>query len=269
MDTIYKRATQLVNKGDALQEKSFPANTFMGNEKVINICIIMLFTCLSCVNTNNTKDVNHLYYNEHGNVISIPKGCSRVKLNICIDSFRNMYVMSTKSISLVEGNSIIVKDLGVLLQDTIYYSTGELAGAVVDIVDIGSYEQIAYGKLYRDDKYIYYNGRSEFSLYPFYILKNVNPADVVFLDGGYFKDNKVVYSYGGLACTIVEEADPSTFNVIAVKRSSGDLLYFGIDNSNIFHQESVFLEEDLEQIDLDASEKESLLNQFSGLYDNN
>lgn len=241
----------------------------MENEKVVISLIIVVFSCLSCIKTENKKDVNQPYHNEQGSITSIPKGYSRVKLNICVDSLRNMYVVNTKSISIVEGNSINVKDVGLLLQDTIYFSTGELAGTVVHLVDTASYEEIEKGILYRDDKYIYYNGRSEFLPYPFQILKHVNPIDVVFLEGGYFKDNKHVYSYWGLACTIVDEADPLTFNVIVVKRNSGELFYLGMDGNNMFHRESVFLKDDLEQIDLEIYEKESLLNNFSGLFYNN
>lgn len=232
----------------------------MENKKIIISLVIFVLFGLSCKKYANENDKQ--YYNEQGNIISVPENFMHIKLNLYQGSSNNLYIVSEKNIFLEKDDSTFIKNIGILLQDTVYFSSGELAGFIADLIDLVSYREIENGKLYCDRKYVYYCGRSEFSPYPFYILENINIHDVSFLDGNYFKDNKHVYSYGGLSCFIIKNANPATFKVIEIKNRSGNRFYFGIDERNIYYKEDILEKEDLKYLDLAPLEEELMLNHF-------
>ncbi|WP_353148259.1 DKNYY domain-containing protein [Chryseobacterium sp.] len=148
------------------------------------------------------------------------------------------------------------------MQDSIYSSKTDSYQLVNNTIDLPTYTEVEKNVLYKDKNNIYYNTTSRNSNYPYLIL-DLNASQTKILPGGYIKDDKTVYSYGGIICTKIDSVDAENFSVIQLKDTiTNKLFYRGKDQKSIYWNESKMSIEDLRLLPVGKKQKDSLSKTF-------
>lgn len=226
----------------------------MENTKKIINNFLALFLCCFFVTCCNTK--KH-YYDEQGNEIGTEK-IKNIKLNIYEGEGEKIYLLSDKKIRKADSaEKINSKTVGFILQDSIQLINGDYKN-IAQIVDIKSYQELDKNLLYLDKKNVYYNFKSDMTSYPYGIL-DLNPTKISLIDGYYIKDEKNVYSYGGISCKKLNHVNVSSFYTKKFKNlSNNEDIHLAFDNKKIFHNADEMTLADLEEIPINQKLKDSL-----------
>ncbi|MBV8325896.1 DKNYY domain-containing protein [Chryseobacterium sp.] len=226
----------------------------MENTKEI-VLVILVFLFLGC-------DSQKKYYDSHFNQISNTKDLKEIKLNLI--RYENKLNIVSDYIIGVGGNDekINFEKKGFLLQDSIYSSKIGSYQLVDNIIDVPTYTEMEKNTLYKDKNNIYYNATSRNSNYPYLIL-DLNVSESKILPGGYIKDSKTVYSYGGVVCTKIDSTDAKGFSVIQLKDTiTNKVFYRGRNKKSIYWNESKMSIEDLKLLPIGRKQKDSLYKTF-------
>ncbi|ROH98713.1 hypothetical protein EGI16_19275 [Chryseobacterium sp. G0240] len=226
----------------------------MENTKKI-ILVILVFLFLGC-------DSQKKYYDSHFNQIPNTENLKEIKLNLI--RYENKLNIVSDYIVGVSGKDekINFEKKGFLLQDSIYSSKTDSYQLVNNTIDLPTYTEVEKNVLYKDKNNIYYNTTSRNSNYPYLIL-DLNASQTKILPGGYIKDDKTVYSYGGIICTKIDSVDAENFSVIQLKDTiTNKLFYRGRDQKSIYWNESKMSIEDLRLLPVGKKQKDSLSKTF-------
>ncbi|MET3037960.1 DKNYY domain-containing protein [Chryseobacterium sp. NRRL B-14859] len=226
----------------------------MENTKKI-ILVILVFLFLGC-------DSQKKYYDSHFNQIPNTENLKEIKLNL-IRYENKLNIVSDYIVGVSrKDEKINFEKKGFLLQDSIYSSKTDSYQLVNNTIDLPTYTEVEKNVLYKDKNNIYYNTTSRNSNYPYLIL-DLNASQTKILPGGYIKDDKTVYSYGGIICTKIDSVDAENFSVIQLKDTiTNKLFYRGKDQKSIYWNESKMSIEDLRLLPVGKKQKDSLSKTF-------
>lgn len=203
-----------------------------------------------------TKNDKHYYYSEQGREINV-KNLKHIKFNIYEGLNKEIYLLSEKLIRKIDKKEKITSEtIGYLLQDSILINNDYKN--IANVVDINSYKELDKDLLYLDKKNVYYNFKSDMSSYPYGIL-DLNPSKTSLIEGYFIKDDKNVYSYGGISCIRLNNINVNSFYTKKFKNStSNDNFYLAFDDKKIFHNEDELTLADLEETPINKKLKDSL-----------
>jgi hypothetical protein len=161
-----------------------------------------------------------------------------------------------------KSETIKIKSLGFLIQDSIFSLKTNSYHLVNSVIDINTYKEIEKNILYQDKDNIYYNLTSKKSNYPYCIL-DLKASESKIFPGGYIKDNSTVYSYGGVICIKMDSINADKFDVIKVRNLNNDsVLYIGTDNESIYWNESKITKQHVKDLPIQEKIKDSLCKKY-------
>ena len=219
----------------------------------------MIFVISMSCNNHKKKDfytTNIEKLKNHNNIKKLKLNLYKKDEELCISS-ENIIKYSGKDEKILE------KKLGLILQESIFSLRTNSYFSVQKTVDINTYEEVEKNLIYKDSKNVYYNATSRNSNYPFLIL-DLNSSQIKILNGGYIKDDKNIYSYGGLAIGKLNGVKADNFKVLKFKDIlSNKIFYRGYSQNSIYWNDSKMSKEDIENMPVTIKVKDSLQNIFT------